>query len=464
VANAGATSITTAPSLYPALSPSTSDYVIRSCPSTGGVTVNVTTDPGQYVSVDHQRARTGSFTSTVNVATGQEFTIALRRGKDHGRQAAYVRCLPSDFPNFTSSVTGTPQAQYFLTVPVGPTGPSYVTIFDAKGVPVWWLRVADKTTFGNTQPNGNIAWTGMNSSVVNTTTLSGIPAGIVSSPDGPIDIHELQTLPNGDSLVEVGEERCCTDLSSWGPLFPANATLDDQLIEVINPSNQVVWSWDPLAHINPVVETDPQWHLGTRHFGTYDVFHMNSVDYRTGVMLVSFRHLNAVYGISVATGAILYKLGGHQDPQSLTVVGDPVFDSGGGICGQHDARFAWNGTITFHDNGSNCGRAPRAVEYAINSTRRTATLVASVTDPRAPSSFCCGSVRLLRGGDWVAAWGFNPLFTEMTPSGTPVYTVQYTDPGEFSYRVTPISRGLYSAAELRSGMNAQFPRSKGRAR
>jgi hypothetical protein len=146
------------------------------------------------------------------------------------------------------------------------------------------------------------------------------------------------------------------------------------------------------------------------------------------------------------------------------VAGDPVFDAGGGICGQHDARLSWNGTITFHDNGSNCGRAPRGVEYAINSTRRTATLVASVTDPRAPSSFCCGSVRLLRGGDWVAAWGFNPLFTEMTPSGTPVYTVQYTDPGEFSYRVTPISGGLYSAAELRSGMNAQFPRAIGRAR
>jgi outer membrane protein assembly factor BamB len=454
-----APSITTVPALYPAFSPSTTDYVIRNCPGTGGVTVDVTTQPGQYISVDGQTAQTGTFESSVDVTTGQEFTISTA----DGTRTIYARCLPSDFPNFTSSVSGVPQTQYFLTAPVAagtsPASSSYLAIFDDHGVPVWWLPVTGQAIFANTQPNGDIAWTTQGGAVVKTTTLAGASAGTISSPDGPIDMHEFQTLPNGDSLVEVDVARCCTDLSSWGAGFPTDATIYDQVIEVIDPSNKVVWSWDALAHIDPVVETASQWIPSTlRPNGSYDVFHMNSVDYKNGIVLVSFRHLNAVYAINASNGAILYKLGGHEDPQSLTVVGDSIFSSGGGFCGQHDARFAWNGLITIHDNGSFCGRAPRGVAYSIDTLARTATLVGSITDSRAPSSSCCGSMSLLSGGHVVAAWGFNDLFTEMTLSGTPVYTVQYNDPGEFSYRVTPIGPGFYTAAELRSGMNAQYPR------
>ena len=461
IASASAISVSTTPSNYPAFSSSVSDYVIRSCPTSGGVPVNVTTDPGDSVSVDNQTAQTGTFTATANVTTGQEFTIVETNGATTVG-TWYMRCLPTDFPDFTSSVTGTPQAQFYLTA-AGQTGATegYAIFFDANGVPIWWYPTGPTALFANTA-GGYVAWTsrgagngGLPVPVIN---LDGQTQETISSPNGAIDAHELQVLPGSRVLVEVDQDKCCTNLSSWGPTFPTNATIYDQVIELIGPGNKVLWSWDALAHLNPITETAPQWYSSTPlSTGDYDVFHMNSVAYSNGALLVSFRHLDAIFGINASTGAIVMKMGGSTDPQSYTVLNDPIFTGGGTFCGQHDARVVGTNLLTVHDNGSNCGRAPRAVEYSLNPTAKTATLVTSVTDSRAPSSFCCGSARLLPGGDWVADWGSNPFWTELTSTGTPVLTVNWTDPGSFAYRVTPILPGTYTAAQLRAAMSFQFP-------
>jgi hypothetical protein len=464
-ATALAISVSTTPSNYPAFSSTISDYVIRGCPAAGGVPVSVTADPGDAVSVDNQAPQTGTFTATANVTTGQEFTVVETSGTTTVG-TWYMRCLPSDFPDFTSSVTGTPQAQFYLT---GITKPGategYVAFFDANGVPIWWRSTAPTVAFANVT-SGYVAWTtaavanndeylGEPVPVVN---LNGKQVGTITSPDGAPDIHELQSLGGGDMLVIVDEDKCCVNLSSWGSGFPSNATIVDPVIEELSPQGTVLWSWDTAAHLNPVKETAPQWYSLLQTTGSpYDVYHMNSVSYQKGSLLVSFRHLDAIFGISMSTGGIFMKIGGSKDAASYTVQNDPVFTAGGTLCGQHDARIVSATTITVHDNGTGCGRAPRAVEYSLNTTAKTATLVTSLTDPRAPSSPCCGSARLLSGGDWVIDWGGNPLFTELTASGTPVYTVNWTDPGAFAYRVTPIMPGTYTAAQLRAGMNAQYP-------
>lgn len=181
-------------------------------------------------------------------------------------------------------------------------------------------------------------------------------------------------------------------------------------------------------------------------------------------MIVSFRHLNAAYDIQKADGSMVWKLGGSPEPESLVVTGDPVFTAGGGFCGQHDARVVSpdgilaHGTLSVLDDGTNCGGAPRAVRYQINPATHTATLVEQIDDPMAPSSNCCGSARKLPDGNWVFSWGHQSYFTEMTAAGTRVFLLQYTDSGEFSYRVTPIQPGVYTAIQLRAGMNAQYPR------
>jgi hypothetical protein len=86
----------------------------------------------------------------------------------------------------------------------------------------------------------------------------------------------------------------------------------------------------------------------------------------------------------------------------------------------------------------------------------TATLAEQITDPLAPESGCCGSAERLAGGDWVMSWGLNPVVTEMNPSGSRVFLLQFSS-GIFSYRAVPIPYGSLSRSALRAGMDAQYP-------
>jgi hypothetical protein len=172
-------------------------------------------------------------------------------------------------------------------------------------------------------------------------------------------------------------------------------------------------------------------------------------------MLVSMRHTDAVYRIRRSDGGIDWKLGGTSRPESLAVMNDPHGEHPLG--GAHDARVVGSGLVSVHDNGTGLGRPPRALRYRIDPLLRTATLEEEIGDPRAPSSFCCGSARRLSGGDWVLSWGSRPFFTELAPGGTPALTVSF-DNGEFSYRAVPVEPGVVEPSALRAGMDAMHPR------
>jgi hypothetical protein len=214
-----------------------------------------------------------------------------------------------------------------------------------------------------------------------------------------------------------------------------------------------VWAWRASDHI-PFSEVSTEWRSYCSSSG--DIYHWNAVEPDGTGYLLSFRHLDAVYRIDRATGAIDWKLGGVRRPESLTVIGDPrspVSTFGA----QHDVRVLSDGSITVFDNGTGYSRRPRAVRYAIDPTARTATLLESITNPGVWYSSCCGSARRLPGGDWVIGWGGNRTVTEQTSTGATVFQLRFLQP-LFSYRANPVLPGQVSAAALRAGMDAQFPR------
>ena len=84
------------------------------------------------------------------MTTGQEFTIVETSGTTTVG-TWYMRCLPTDFPDFTSSVTGTPQAQFYLTADTSQgASEGYAMFFDDNGVPIWWHSTAPNIVFANT--------------------------------------------------------------------------------------------------------------------------------------------------------------------------------------------------------------------------------------------------------------------------------------------------------------------------
>jgi hypothetical protein len=434
-------SIATNPPLNPAFNPAITDYAVR---CTSSSTTLITTTGTDAVTIGGTTSA-GPAVVTVPMVAGQGITVT------DGGSSYEIRCLPSDFPNYTSVVTGTPQANgYFLTLG------HYATVFDNQGVPVWWYN--DPGTFSPIDAKflnpTTVAYSDGPTASYELRGLDGSLQGSVGGGTVPLDFHELQQLPNGNFLgIEDVTTNCpavptqCLDLSSWGQ--SAQSPVTDNVIVELTPSNQVVWSWSAAFHLNIAAE-NANWR------NQYpDVIHMNSLEYDgNGGVIFSARHLDAVYRVDMATGNVTWKLGGTTTSQSLAVNGDQYDTAPGGplFSGQHYARLLPDGSLSIHDNGSRANRAPRAVRFTINTSTMTATEVEQVTDPRAAFSPYTGSVEKLPGGDWVANWGGNYFMTELNAQGAPQLTISY--PPDSSYRAADV---LASLPALRAGMDAMVP-------
>jgi hypothetical protein len=450
----GGLQISTAPDLFPSFNTSVTDYVSR-CDSSAPVQVSVSAPSDTTVSVDGQPAATGSFTAEVTRDVGQSFTIVVQPSSQ-ASSTYFVRCLPSDFPSLTGQTSGPTQAEYYMTVPLNLHSKNYPAIFDTNGVPIWWAP-PQFTYFATVLPNGNIAWTinggtggaeehKLDGSLVRTINT-------VNPTNGLSDPHDLLHLANGHDVMVTNYPRSPVDLSLVGG-GPSDATILDEVIQELDANGTVVWSWDTFDHIPPS-EMDQQWYdkYITNGQAPYDVYHWNSIEDTGDGFIVSFRHLDAVYKIDKASGAIVWKLGGSAEPKSLTVTGDPVFTNGGHFGGQHDARLLADGTLTLHDNGTNLGRAPRALRYQIDENALTATLLETVVDADISTSICCGSARKLASGDWVIGWGGTETGTESV-GGVRHTTLSF--PGRLVYRLVPIPAGQLSRDALRAGMDDQY--------
>jgi hypothetical protein len=442
--------LTATPSLYPAYSPSVHDYVVR-CDGETPVRVTTSAAAGTAPWIDGRPRRSAS----LGLAPGQAFTVSGRNAS--GSTTYHVRCLPTDFPAWTETRTA-PTGDWYIATPslsLGPARAHYIVIFDGNGVPVWWYRARRVPIDAKLLPGPAIAFASFpaSSPEYQVRRLDGTFARRIVSPDGRIDDHDLQRAANGDFVYLVYQPKRHVDLTSFGG--PADATVLEATIEETTPAGKIVWSWSTDGHVD--LSESERWIssiIGTpvvlEEGDAYDFFHANAVAVHGNVVLLSLRQTDGVYAIDRTTGQILWKLGGTQTPQSLTVVGDPYPDAPLG--GQHDARLLPDGTVTVFDDGTFLGRAPRAVRYRIDPVARTATLLEQVVDPTVTASVCCGSARRLADGDWVVSWGGDPVVGEYAPDGTPVFRITFD--GLFSYRVVPVAGDRLSAAALRAGMDA----------
>ncbi len=352
------TVIVTDPPSFPAFQTGVTNYVIRCDPSTP-VAVHVTSPTETLVSVDGRYPRSGMFGESVSQSPGERFTIAITTDPAHDNTVQYnVRCLPTDFPPWTAQPAPYGLTPYFMTAPLVPTAAAYTAIYDRNGVPLWWGE-PQGTFFSTLLPDGNIGT--MLDGGVDESRLDGTAVRSVKTVGGPADPHDVLLLPSGHFVMVTSQPRTGVDLTPIGG--PADASICDHVVQEIDPADgSVVWSWNTFDHI-PVTEMDPQWYAAYIAAPPtpcgYDVYHWNAIEPTGTGFILSYRHLDAVYRIDQATGNVEWKLGGSARPESLTVVGDPVFSGGSHFGGQHDARLQADGTVSLFDDGSDLGRGPR---------------------------------------------------------------------------------------------------------
>jgi Arylsulfotransferase (ASST) len=451
----GLVRLTSTPVLYPAYSPAIHDYVVR-CDPAKPTHFTTWAAAGTTPSIDGRTGRTAS----VALKPGQAVTVAGSNAA--GTTAYHVRCLPSDFPTWTDTRTGSTNDWYLITptLTFKPPYGHYLAIFDGNGVPVWWYRAPQAPLDPKLVPGPAIAFASFpvdSHAAYQIRRLDGKLVRKIVSPDGLIDDHELQRDAKGDVYFLVYRPKPHVDLTSVGG--PADGTVLETEIEELSPSGKLIWTWSSDGHVAlsessrwiPSILKTPASIPGG---GTgYDFFHANALALGKGYLLLSMRQTDAIYAIDRANGQILWKLGGTKTPQSLTVLNDS--HAAQPLGGQHDVRLLTDGSVSAFDDATNLPRPPRAVRYAIDTTARTATLLQQVTDPAVTSSVCCGSARRVENGDWVISWGGDPVVAEYRPDGTTVFKLTFD--GLFSYRVDPVAHRRLSIEALRAGMDAMAP-------
>ncbi len=480
-------SISTQPALQPAFSPNVYDYATR-CEPAESVTVAVSDANGTPVSVDEQPVERTSFTTRLPIGGGQSYSFTVGTGA--GRATYEVRCLPANFPGYTAEESSQPQASYYLVTPSAadasaPAAP-YVVLFDSQGVPIWWYSETGGTPVdANLTPNGDLSWDVVKNAITRKTppasqfemtagygesgrvdlavhNLDGTLLNTLETVGSPTDFHEGLPLADGDFLMTSYAPRTDVNLS---PVFYAPGATLDASFQIVAPNGALVYQWDAANLITPA-ESRRWW--TALDFGypgvsgpIWDYQHIDSVVPDGEGYLVSLAHDDALYLINASNGSIAWKLGGTSTPQSLTIIGDP--DASADFGAQSDAQVWPDGTISVFDNGIARRRPPRVLRFRIDAQSRTATLIQTITDPSIVTSPCCGSARLLPGGDWAVDWGGSQMFEELTPAGQPALRVTFAYP-YFSYQAVPILPGQLQLSALLTGMNQMEPRTASGAR
>jgi hypothetical protein len=140
-----------------------------------------------------------------------------------------------------------------------------------------------------------------------------------------------------------------------------------------------------------------------------------------GNLLVSSRHMSAVFSINKKNGKVNWELGGKHSTISM--------GPGTQLAWQHDARLHGHGLLTVFDNGAGetmNESQSRALEIALHG--RSATLVHAYMHAPPVLSWGEGSVQLLPGGNVFVGWGLSPDFSEYTPAGQQIFTAGFGSP------------------------------------
>jgi len=470
-ANPATTSVTITPlPLWPGFDATIHDYYVRCEAGPNTLAVSMTAAPGSTAAMIKPVATPASRsrTTTVTVNEGNAIVVGITTGA--ATEQYWIRCLPSDFPLLHVNVNtdaGTPTPGYYLLGDVlqaaGEGG--YAMAVDTNGVPVWYQTTSnglgavnvDTVTPGTFSfvPNLNPTYASFAGHYELHDLLAGTQAAVESA-GIPLDMHELRHLANGDYLVLADPIATGVDLTGLGS-FGVGEDMIGCDIQEIDATGAKVWQWTATDHFDPV--QDSTWAQTVTVDGktVVDPFHCNSIDVDpNGNLLVSSRHMDSVFLVSRASGAVLWKMGGATYSKDgapyLAVKGDPLTS----FLRQHDARLLPNGDVSMFDDQTSMSTPARGVIYSVDVAAGTATMVWQYQGTQ--SSLAMGSFRVLEDGSRVVGWGVggapNRAFTEVDVNGNDLLDFEFPD-GDASYRAVKISTASFDINLLRATTGAK---------
>lgn len=256
------------------------------------------------------------------------------------------------------------------------------------------------------------------------------------------DVHESYITERNTMLV-TAYNITTADLSSVGG--PKNGWVQDSLVvEVDIETNEVVFSWSPLAHV-PInathVPLDVNSGLGVNASTAFDYFHTNAAQSFGDYYLINSRHTWSTYLVD-KKGSIVWELNGATGGDFGTIPKGGNFVSfSAEISGykvliiqkqawQHFARLipisAKKALYHVFSNNNytplNATTASTGVTLLLDFPPNKACppkLLTSLVDPVAPvNSFAGGSHDILANGNHLLGYGIDPFIKEFGPTGS----------------------------------------------
>ncbi len=335
--------------------------------------------------------------------------------------------VPPGFPhietfNFGESAPGQIFVSNFKFI--NPPDPWYISILENSGSPIFYRGMASAIVDFKMQANRLLTYydTDVSKYYALDSTYS-IVDSFVCGNGYETDVHELQLLENGHSLL-MSYDPQPVDMSQVVPGGDTNAVVTGLIIQELDSMKNVVFQWRSWDHF---LITDA---IGINLLDSMiDYSHGNAIELDTdGHLLISSRHMSEITKINRITGEIIWRLGGKNN--QFTFVNDSL-----GFSYQHAIRRIENGNVTLYDNGNlHVPPFSRAVEYNLDENTKTATLVWQYRNTPDIFGFAMGNVQRLPNGNTLIGWGStSPAVTEVRPDGSKVFELKYA-PGVYTYR------------------------------
>ena len=330
--------------------------------------------------------------------------------------------VPSDFPQVVITANNAPSPGYlFLENAVDVSSP-YTMMLDNSGAPIWYRR--GRMFDFKTQDNGVLTWGSYdsNGAVFFTAADQNFHVlKIYTATNGyQTDPHEFKLLPDGSYFL-IGTHVNAVDMS----LYTTNGGMGsvvESVIQGFTASDELIFQWRAWDNY----DIRDLWPPGNTDFP-----HMNGVDVDDdNNIVISARHLSEVTKIDRDSGAIIWRLSGAHSTFSFPN------DSINGTSYQHNVSALGNGHYLVFDNGDyHSFLQSRVVEYQLNLTNLTASLVWQFVDPSFKYAWYCGSAQRLPTGntfiDFVLA--SYPKATEVDSNGVKRFELSLV-PSSDSYR------------------------------
>jgi hypothetical protein len=352
----------------------------------------------------------------------------------------HVPPLPAALDQVSIKLTGTFSGGYSMAPIAGLDGHGYLIIFDSLGTIRWYRDFGPQVVSATTQQeDGHItAFVGasdgfnMSSGVYVEVTSTGDSVRAVTAVGSAYtDPHELL-----ESFNRQGNRRA-------DYLFGYDFRAFDRTAVGGGPSDTIavhqVLRIDVAGTVDTLISGLEHWSVSDDVAPAVlaDLDHPNSIDFDLdGQVIVSYRDLNSVVKVNRRTHVLAWVLGGTHN--QFTFLDDPL----GGFDSQHTARILPNGHLLIFDNGwTHSPQASRAVEYALDTAGKTATMVWQYSaNPPIFNDFT-GSAQRLANGNTAVAFTQKGIVDEVGADGILLGRATLeTAPGRIAipYRVTRI--------------------------